>query len=402
MTYKSEFQYILHLLKCAVSDKIPPNPKENLDWEVIFKIAGKHKLHSTIFFSLQKLPVSIQQRIPHLNDYFTAYQKNLILDSNRSFEIERLKSEFEKNCIDYVLLKGSVTKYLYPDTSMRVMSDIDIFYRTNLTDTARQNENIVSLMAKNGYQIWAREPLEISFYKPLTAISRNMRIEMQTALIDEGYDIWFHYLENIWDRLIQKNRSHEYVMSNEDFYIYHIIHMAKHFKNGGIGIVHVLDIWMILNSYQNFDRSYVDCQLEKISLLQFEHTARLLADYWFEADFSISDQYEKDTLELMETYIISGGAFGTKTQQETNRIADRNDIKVSLFKKIFPEPKIMIDYYGNSLKKYPWLLPFYYVRLNFKRIFFSGRKTGKSYKAIRQITDESIVKTKDLMNRCGL
>lgn len=51
MTYKSEFQYILHLLKCAVSDKIPPNPKENLDWEVIFKIAGKHKLHSTIFLA---------------------------------------------------------------------------------------------------------------------------------------------------------------------------------------------------------------------------------------------------------------------------------------------------------------------------------------------------------------
>ena len=104
----------------------------------------------------------------------------------------------------------------------------------------------------------------------------------------------------------------------------------------------------------------------------------------------------------METYIISGGAFGTKLQQETNRIADRNDTKVSLFKKIFPEKAVMIDYYGDILKKHPLLLPFYYVKLNFKRIFLSGKNTGKSYKAIRQITDENITKTKDLMNRCGL
>lgn len=402
MTYKNEFQYILHLLRCAVSDEIPPNPKEDLDWEVIFKITGKHKIHPTIFFGIQKLPSAIQQHIPHFNDYFTAYQKNLILDTNRTFEIDILKNEFEKNNVDYVLLKGSVTKYLYPDTSMRVMSDIDIFYRTDITDTAKEKELIISLMEKNGYKIWSREPMEISFYKPLTAISRNMRIEMQKALMDQGYDVWFQYLENIWDRLIQKNSSHEYVMSNEDFYIYHIIHMAKHFKNGGIGIVHVLDIWMMINAYKDFDRNYVNRELKKIDLLQFEHTARLLADYWFNPEFCVSNEYEKDTLDLMETYIISGGAFGTKLQQETNRIADRNDTKVSLFKKIFPEKAVMIDYYGDILKKHPLLLPFYYVKLNFKRIFLSGKNTGKSYKAIRQITDENITKTKDLMNRCGL
>ena len=39
MIYENEFNYILQLLKCAVSDSIPPNPTNNLDWEVIFKIA---------------------------------------------------------------------------------------------------------------------------------------------------------------------------------------------------------------------------------------------------------------------------------------------------------------------------------------------------------------------------
>lgn len=138
------------------------------------------------------------------------------------------------------MLKGTVIKYLYPDTAMRVMSDVDILYRSQIQKINRQNELLISLMENIGYKVWSREPLEISFYKPLAAISRNMRIEMQTELIDKGYEVWSDYLKNIWDKLIKKS-DHEYVMRDEDFYIYHIIHMAKHFINGGIWNCHILD-----------------------------------------------------------------------------------------------------------------------------------------------------------------
>ena len=53
MIYENEIRYVLCLLKCAVSDEIPPNPPENLDWEVIFKIGKSHKIYSTLFFGLQ-------------------------------------------------------------------------------------------------------------------------------------------------------------------------------------------------------------------------------------------------------------------------------------------------------------------------------------------------------------
>ena len=404
MIYEEELKYILHLLRCAVSDKTPPNPQENLDWEVIFKIAQKHRITSTIFYGLQKLPQQIQH-IPHFNDFFTAYQKNLILDANRSFEINNLKSEFETHNIDYVLLKGSVTKHLYPDTSMRVMSDIDILFRTGIANKTQQNQMLISLMKKNEYKIWAKGPSEIGFYKPLAAISSNMRIEMQTFLIDEGYDVWFAYLNNIWSRLTPKNNGHEYIMSDEDFYIYHIIHMAKHFLNGGIGIIHILDVYVINNALRNLDRQYISSELKKVNLFKFENIVRMLADYWFKSGYAFNDKSSgesKDTLDLMEEYIISGGAFGTKTRQEINHIVRRDDGKVSLLKKIFPESSTMIDYYGNVLKKHPYLLPFYYIRLNFKRFFLTGKESRKSYQAMNYISDDQIEKAKELMRRCGL
>ena len=269
MIYENEIRYVLCLLKCAVSDEIPPNPPENLDWEVIFKIGKSHKIYSTLFFGLQKLSPSLYSSIPHFEDYATEYRKNLVLDTNRSFEIDIIKKELKKNDIDFVLLKGTVIKYLYPDTAMRVMSDVDILYRSQIQKINRQNELLISLMENIGYKVWSREPLEISFYKPLAAISRNMRIEMQTELIDKGYEVWSDYLKNIWDKLIKKS-DHEYVMRDEDFYIYHIIHMAKHFINGGIGIVHILDIWIMINAYRSVDKDYIAGELKSIGLLDFE------------------------------------------------------------------------------------------------------------------------------------
>ena len=144
MIYENEIRYVLCLLKCAVSDEIPPNPPENLDWEVIFKIGKSHKIYSTLFFGLQKLSPSLYSSIPHFEDYATEYRKNLVLDTNRSFEIDIIKKELKKNDIDFVLLKGTVIKYLYPDTAMRVMSDVDILYRSQIQKINRQNELLIS------------------------------------------------------------------------------------------------------------------------------------------------------------------------------------------------------------------------------------------------------------------
>ena len=57
MIYENEIRYVLCLLKCAVSDEIPPNPPENLDWEVIFKIGKSHKIYSTLFLDFKNFPL---------------------------------------------------------------------------------------------------------------------------------------------------------------------------------------------------------------------------------------------------------------------------------------------------------------------------------------------------------
>ena len=44
----------------------------------------------------QKLSPSLYSSIPHFEDYATEYRKNLVLDTNRSFEIDIIKKELKK------------------------------------------------------------------------------------------------------------------------------------------------------------------------------------------------------------------------------------------------------------------------------------------------------------------
>lgn len=390
MSYQTETNYIIELLKCSVTEEIPSVPPENIDWDQVFFIARNHRICSTLYFGIQKLPKSCQQFIGHFDQYVLAYKKTLVLDANRTYELENLKQDFETNGIDYILLKGSITKHLYPDTAMRVMSDIDIFYRNASTDV------IVSILSKNGFQITKREPKEVAFFKTINEI----KVEMQTQLIDEGYELWFEYLKNIWNKSIQAGNTHEYKMTDEDFYIYHILHMAKHFKNGGIGLIHVLDVWILINTYSNMNYEYVKHELQYLGLDIFENNLRMLVNNWF-------GNYEPDqdttvTLELLGTYLFSGGAFGLKSQREVNAVVGRNDKNFSWRKKIFPNMNIMIDYYGSTIKKHPYLLPLYWIRLNFKRLFIDRKKLKNNINLINSISNQQVEDTRELMKRCGL
>lgn len=384
-----EINYIIELLKCAVTEETPSIPAGNLDWDRIFLFAKQHRICSTLYFGIQKLPKNIWQQVGHYDQFLLSYKKNLVLDSNRTYELNLLRQDFEKHHIDYIFLKGSVTKHLYPDTSMRVMNDVDIFYRNADIRT------VTDIFCKHGYHIIKKEPKEITFFKS----SCKIKIEMQTQLVDAGYEVWSRYMENIWDKCIPLKGNHQYHMTDEDFYIYHILHMAKHFINGGIGLTHILDIWMMRNTYTDLDEDYIQKTFRLLSLDVFESRLKQLVDVWF--NHVTPEPEDARILELMTEYIFSGGAFGTTLQKETNSAASQDKNHIPMLRKIFPDKNTMVNYYGSAILKHPLLLPFYYIRLNCKRLFFDWKQSKKVLKSMNRITEDRIQKTKELMDRCG-
>lgn len=99
-----------------------------------------------------------------------------------------------------------------------------------------------------------------------------MTVEMHRKCYNDNdsLDILF---DNIWQRCTKANKDNEYTyeMSIDDFYLYMVGHMAKHFKFGGIGIRMLLDFMIFKNRLEkDCNRSYIEFNLDKAGLLQFE------------------------------------------------------------------------------------------------------------------------------------
>ncbi len=376
-----EKNYIIELLKSSITNTTPSTPDESLDWDVVFQHGKIHRILPVLYFSIQKLPDECKSNISKFKHYELAYKSNLVDDANRENEISIITKELYKNNVDYILLKGTVTKHFYPDTSMRMMNDVDILYRNK---TAK---DIESLFGDLGYTQTKSTPKDAMYLSS----NQLVKVEMQQSLLDDGFTDWLKYLNDIWDRCVNKSEN-EYAMTPEDFYIYHIVHMAKHFINGGVGLRHMLDTWVIKNHFTELNQNYVEKVLTELSLNTFNHQISSLCNYWFD-DYSPPN---KEDINLLSEFIFANGAFGNIGQQSVNESAAGKK------RKVFPDRKTMANYYGDVINKHPSTIPLYWIKLNFTRAFINNKKTQTKIKSMSNISDNQKEKTKQLFEICGL
>ncbi len=107
--------------------------------------------------------------------------------------------------------------------------------------------------------------------------------------------------------------SGEYDIS--EFYIYNMLHIAKHYFIGGCGIRRVLDVYYLNNNYgQKIDREYVRSVLEAAKVDDFAAELATIANGWFgegKIDAGRSD---------MESYIVQSGLHGNRINELDNRL----------------------------------------------------------------------------------
>lgn len=69
-------------------------------------------------------------------------------------------------------------------------------------------------------------------------------LEVYRDLVD-GDNEFYNYYRNIWIRCKPKSGfQYVYEMSLEDEYIFNFVHLVEHFKNGGIGLRFLVDVYV--------------------------------------------------------------------------------------------------------------------------------------------------------------
>lgn len=343
--------YLIHLLVCALNGKKPEEKPETVSFEQIYALALKHDVANLAYYAVEKLE---QQPEPALGSAWKEIRdKAIVKGITQIYERDQIITALTAAGIDICPLKGCLLKEMYPQQDMRMMADLDILMKP---EKASAVDRILTSM---GYRcevsgIGAHDEY---FKKPV------MHVEMHYKLMDEeavGEDKLSYY-RNVWERLMPDSQNtHLYRMSWNDFYIYFIAHLAKHYYMGGTGIRSIMDIHIFLARHgQDLDQQYLKTELEKIKLWDIKEDCEKLAAVWF------GDEAPDERLLEMTEFIIQSGTYGTIENALPHRvekgIARSSNSKFRyLIRRLFP-PCNKMQYKFPVVRKYPFLLPFCWI-----------------------------------------
>lgn len=216
---------------------------------------------------------------------------------------------------------------------------------------------------------------------------------MHTHLFEEGLHPEFaKYYQEVKQKLIPNSGvKYGYHFQRDDFYIYMICHMYKHYERCGTGLRSLLDYYMFLNKESALlDWSYIHGELEKLKIINFEEKIRVLVNKIFgkgTQDF-IHELTDEEWTEL--NYFVYSGVYGNMRNYIINKMnkgSSNCSIQTKLrflIKRIVPEKYLMERWCRQNAHffvRHSKLLPLAYLW----RIFHLSGKSWREFITIWRV-----------------
>lgn len=288
----SNERYLLHLFACALNGNMPREIPDDCSWDSVYGLSVQNSVQGLIWEAAKKLgsiPKGLRESWEN--------SATLILIRNIQLETDRLEivRRLSDSGVSYLALKGAALLALYPNPAMRTMSDNDILFgivepdpnggfrtkgsseeeRAASLDRAEQIVRIV--MRDMGYTVHEHsgDVCDMQFSK-----APYYFYEMHFSLM-ETFRPYYFYFANPWKRSIPvgdnaPGKGREFRFSDEDQYVYMIAHAHKHENMSGEGIRILADIAIALRAAPDFDLDYVEQELSRMGLMEFETSLREL------------------------------------------------------------------------------------------------------------------------------
>lgn len=337
-------KYLLDIITAVLKGEQAPLPPEGVDLAALYEIAETHRLAAMAYYGLYKLGLDKQAIEPFRREHRMSIMQSVMTDR----EFARVSAEFEKRGIDYCPLKGYWTRELYPDRTMRKMSDIDLLVREE--DSAAFNEALKGL----GYECLRFMANDEDIYQ-----YSGMTIEVHRNLDDHGLTNPDYY-KDPW-RLTEHVSGHCHRLRLEDSYLYTVSHTMKHFMYSGIGLRPLADICVFLKRTE-LDRQYVEDTAAEMGIEKFLYAIEKTAL----AAFGGSER-DPDSLEIIE-FMQDNGVKGNSENFQNAKLMRSGSKASYLLSRVFPSYEEMSSR-DPILKKAPVLLPLMYVRRWFQLLF---------------------------------
>lgn len=378
----TETIYIIELIRASLEQRKAEEKPENILWEKLYELVGVHMVSSITFYQIDKLEKKPPQQIYRLwkEKAEKALVKEISFDAERRIILEK----FEQAGIKYIPLKGIILKDYYAAPGLRQFSDNDILFEKS------RREDVFQIMTQLGYtgdieagnhDVYKKDPI--------------YNFEMHTALLPSENRLRAEF-ENIWEKAKKdKENNYGYHMSKTDFYLFHMVHLNKHFEGCGTGLRYFVDEYYLMKDPEITEKQEeIDRRLEEMELLEFKQKIRKLTQIMFCRKIEdISHLFDENPeMRPVFDYVMSCGAYGTIDVFINNRMKKSgNKFRYFLSRLNCEEEYLRHDY--PVLRKHPRLRPVFLVyrlisapfkkpdrvKAEFKALF-SKNKPGKQNK----------------------
>ena len=372
---------LIALVRTALTQKKTPLP-DGFVAEQVFHLVKRHQIATMIM-----------EALPFYEGTELALQKLMLMaglsisiSESQVAQTQAICAAFEAEGVDYALLKGTILKDYYPKCYIRTMADVDILVRME------QYDRIAPIMKRLGFEEGVESDHEYNWQ------NGNVHIELHKYLIPTYNKRYYAYFGDGWGLMKPiKGGSTGYKMTDEAQFIYVFTHYAKHFRDGGIGIKHLTDLWVCKNAYPNMDEAYIIKHLKKLGLDEFYANVMQTVSAWFE------DGEMNPIVETITHEIITSGAYGREdAQQKAEAIRNAKNSKFRwLMRKIFLP-------YKNMCMKYPFLryvpimLPVMWVVRWITALVCKPKDMKKNVRLAQNMSQESVDNYRDYLASLGL
>ena len=354
-----------YLAACALRDSAPVL-REDVDLQELYKFCQFHSITACVAMALDKVwaqnpgDPAVMKQWREARD--KAIRKNILLNAER----ERILKHLESIGCWYMPLKGSLMQYEYPKFGMRQMGDNDILIDAGFS------EAVYEFMVAGGYQChqhnqgnhdeFTRQPVynfEIhrSLFKPeTTPVMASYYGDIQSRTHrDAGNSFGRH-------------------LSPDDFYIYMAAHAYNHFRGSGIGLRHLMDVYVYTGNHPELNWTYIEGELEKLDALDFDRCCRYLGEFLFSK--TERSQGPEGLMGQMLDAFFESGARGTLDRLLRRAIAQQTSKggKIRYFlRRMFPGRELLGVMYP-SVRKHGWLVPFVWIYRLVRSVLRSPRR----------------------------
>ena len=329
-------EYLAELVLAGLEERKAASLPEGISVEEIVKISGENHMDYLLLGSLLGTEGLSGEQKECLRKKVMG---SMLFTGIQLKELKNLEQQMEEAKIPCQPMKGARMKFYYPSPFMREMSDIDILIHEDFMEQAEEE------LTRRGYVLLQRIRHH-DIYRKAPGIIVEAHKSMYDRTVDERQYAYFTDLSRVVRR---KGYLYLYDFEPEDFYIYMMAHMAKHFYKRGCGIRNLVDIYVFRKHFgTEMNDDYVKRQLAQLGLAAFTEHMEQLTRIWLQGE-----EGEAFYQQLFD-YMQGCGIYGKDENGIWNRFCQSvtacGDKRRSALKRWYWFPP-----YDYMVMYYPWL-----------------------------------------------